>query len=200
MAFIKVDSKDIKTIHLLEKLGFNYIGCQYKISVRLEKAYDIPHYKHFYLKKVEKSDVRAIEGISKIAETTFVTDRYYIDPEIERGLSGKRYKNWLINSFKDESYETYKYCFKSNNKIAGFLMIKREESEINLALGGVAPRLKGVGIYLSLLIEYLNRYYLGGEKSVYGLSSGLNIDVFNMYNYLGFSIVDQKVVLRKIYK
>ncbi|GAH77397.1 unnamed protein product, partial [marine sediment metagenome] len=162
--------------------------------------YDISYYKHFYLKKVEKSDTRVIEEISKIAETTFVTDRYCIDPKIKRGLSGKRYKNWFINSFNDESYETYKYCFKSNNKIAAFLMIKREKSEIYLALGGVAPQAKGVGIYLNLLIEYLNMCYKEGQKSFFTHISGLNIDVFNIYNYLGFKIIDQKSVLRKIYE
>lgn len=200
LVFIKVNSEDIKTIHFLEKLGFNYMECKYKLRIRLQKAYDIPHYKHFYLKKIEKLNIKSVEEISKIVETTFVTDRYYIDPKIEKGLSGKRYKNWFINSFDDESYETYKYCFKSNNKIAAFLMIRREKSEIELVLAGVAPQFKNIGIFPSMLIEYLNMCYLWGEKSFYGFISGLNIDVFNIYNYLGFKIVDQKIVMRKIYE
>ncbi|TKJ17326.1 hypothetical protein CEE44_02210 [Candidatus Woesearchaeota archaeon B3_Woes] len=198
--FIKVDNDDIKTIHYLETLGFNYIEFQLRIEKRLVKPYTLPHYKNFYLKEIFKSDVDDIKNICKIAKTTFTTDRFYIDPKINKDFSGKRYMNWILNSLEDNTYKIYKYCFKSNDEIAAFLMVKKDKDKIYIALGGTNPKFKGSGIYLSLLIEYLNLSYLNKNKNIYTTITALNKDVVDFYNLLEFKIIDRKVVLRKVYE
>jgi len=200
LSFIKVDSLDIKTVHNLEKLGFNYIEFQFKIEVGLVKTYELAHYKNFYIKGVRKEDRLDIKNICKIAETTFTKDRYSIDPKIGKGLSGKRYKNWVLSSLDDDLYELYKYCFKSNDKIAAFLLVKNEGDKIYLALIGTDSELKGSGIVLSFLIEYLNTCYSKENKNIYTFISAINKDIFNIYNLLGFKIIEQSIVLRKVYE
>lgn len=199
-SYVKINSEDIEAIHTLEKLGFNYIESQCKLKNVMKKEYDIRHYnKVFKLSVVNEIDTEDIKSICNIAKTTFDSDRYYMDPLIDNKISGERYNNWILSSFKDEYYNLYKYSYRKTNEIVSFYMTRNTTDGIYLALQGLAPSMKGKGISLSMLIDYFNACFNEGNKLFYTMISGINIDALNEHLSLGFKVVDNQIVLRKFY-
>lgn len=200
MSFIKLNNRDFKKIHCLEKLGFNYMESQYGLKKILSEAYpSSPLSKHCLLQRLDYSDGNTISQIEEIITTTFDTDRYFLDPQLDKKYSGLRYKNWFLNSFHDKKYSTDAYISKKNGDVIGFQMVKNESDETYLMLGGVSKKYKGYGFIASLLIDYFNHVTSRGFKTVFSSISSHNIEVFNIYIYLGFNVVDEKIVMRKIY-
>lgn len=201
MSFIKVNNLDLEKIHYLEELGFNYMESQYEVKKTLTAPYKVsPFSKHCTLQVLEYSDKRTIEYIERIVTTAFDTDRYYLDPKLDKEYSGLRYKNWFLNSLNDQNFSTYYYMSNKLDEIIGFLMVKHESKGIYLALGGISNDFKGFGFYASLLIDYLNYAFSQGFKNFYSSISSHNLEILNIYIYLGFSVVDEKIVMRKIYQ
>jgi len=201
MSFIKLNNRDFEKIHYLEELDFRYMESQYKLKKRLTKAYkNSPLSRHCLLQRLDYSDEKTIEKIEEIITTTFDTDRYYLDPKLDKNYSGLRYNNWFLNSFNDDKYSTDVYISKKSGDIIGFQMVKKESDEIYLMLGGVSKEYKGYGFIASLLIDYFNYIFSYGIKTVYSSISSHNLEVFNIYMYLGFSLIDEKIVMRKIYE
>lgn len=201
MSFIKVNNHDLEKIHYLEKLGFNYMESQYEVKKTLTDSYKVsPLSRHCILQVLDYSDKGTIESIENIVTTSFDTDRYYLDPKLDKMYSGLRYKNWFLNSLNDKNYTTYYYLSKKQGKTIGFLMVKYELNGIYLALGGISNEFKGYGFYASLLTDYLNYAFSQGFKNFYSSISSHNLEIFNIYIYLGFSVVDEKIVMRKIYQ
>ncbi|KUL02511.1 MAG: hypothetical protein XE11_1734 [Methanomicrobiales archaeon 53_19] len=201
MSFMKVNNHDLEKIHYLEELGFNYMESQYEVEKSLAVPYKVsPFSKHCSLHVLDYSDTKTIENIENIIITAFDTDRYYLDPKLDKRCSGLRYKNWFLTSFDDQNFSTYYYTSRKQDKIVGFLMVKTEPNEVYLALGGISHDFKGYGFYASLLIDYLNYAFSQGNKKFYSSISSHNLEILNIYIYLGFSVVDEKIVMRKIYQ
>ena len=201
MSFIKVNNLELEKIHYLEELGFNYMESQYRLKKMLTAPYKVsPFSKHCVLQAVDYSDIKTLENIENIVTTTFDTDRYYLDPKLDKKYSGLRYKNWFINSLNDQNYSIYSYVSKKHDDIIGFHMVKQEANDIYLALGGVSNDYKGYGFFASLLTDYLNYAFSQGFKKFYSSISSHNLEILNIYIYLGFSVVDEKIVMRKIYQ
>lgn len=79
-------------------------------------------------------------------------------------------------------------------------MVKEESDETYLMLGGVSKKYKGFGFIVGLLTDYFNYSFSHGIKRVISSISNHNLEVFNIYIYLGFEIIDEKIVMRKIYQ
>jgi hypothetical protein len=200
MSFIKVKNHEFDKIHYLEEIGFNYMESQYEIVKILTVPYKVSTYsKYCSLRLLDHSDGKTVDKLTNIITTIFDTDRYYLDPQLDKKYSGMRYKNWFLNSLSDEKFLTYYYLSKKDNNIIGFLMVKMESNEIYLALGGISNNFKGFGFYTSLLTDYLNQVYLNGVKKIFTTISCHNLEILNIYINLGFSVVDEKIVMRKIY-
>jgi len=201
MSYIKVNSTELEKIHFLEDLGFNYMESQYEVKKIITEPYKTsPFSKHCLLKSLGCSDKEMIKKIEYIITTSFDTDRYYLDPKFDKKYSGLRYKNWFLNSLYDQNYLTNYYIAKRKGDLIGFLMVKNEFDKIYLALGGVSNEFKGFGFYASLLTDYLNQAFSQGHKTIYSSISSHNLEILNIYIYLGFGVVDEKIVMRKIYE
>ncbi len=201
MSYIKLDNRDFKKIHYLEELGFNYMESQYRLKKLLTKEYlSSPLSRHCLLQRLDYSDENTIEAIEEIITTTFDTDRYFLDPKIDKKYSGLRYKNWFLNSFHDKEFATDVYFSRKSRDVIGFQMVKEGTDETHLMLGGASKKYKGYGFIASLLTDYLNYALSQGLKTVFSSISSHNIEVFNIYIYLGFSLIDEKIVMRKIYQ
>ncbi len=201
MSFIKLNNQDFRKIHYLEELGFNYMESQYELNkIITETSPGNLLSRHCLLQKLDYSNQKAVDEVIKIVTTTFDTDRYFLDPKLDEKYSGLRYKNWLLNSFHDEKYVTYAYISKKNGNTIGFLMAKNEPDETSLMLGGVSVEYKGYGFMVGLFNDYLNYAFSQGMKTVYTWISSHNLDIFNIFIYLGFRLTDEKIVMRKIYE
>jgi len=201
LSFIKVNNHDLEKIHYLEELGFNYMESQFEVEKILAAPYNVSAFsKHCSLQVLDYSDTKTIEKIENIITTAFDTDRYYLDPKLDKKWSGLRYKNWFLNSFNEKNFSSYCYKSKKEDKIIGFLMVKHELKGIYLALGGISNDFKGFGFYASLLIDYLNYAFSEGNKKFYSSISSHNLEILNIYIYLGFNVVGEKIVMRKIYQ
>ncbi|MDE4907326.1 GNAT family N-acetyltransferase [Methanogenium marinum] len=201
MSFIKLNNNDFKKIHYLEECGFNYMESQYELKKVLTQTSPVLLYsRHCVLQKLDYSDLKAVDEVIKIITTTFDTDRYFLDPKFDKKYSGLRYKNWFLNSFHDEKYETYVYISKTKGDIIGFSMIKNESYDTYMMLGGVSEEYKGYGFMVSMVNDYLNYAFSKGMKTAYTSISSHNLDVFNIYIHLGFRLTDEKIVMRKMYE
>lgn len=201
MSYIKLDNRDFEKIHYLEGLGFNYMESQYRLKKVIAKEYpSSSHSRHCLLQRLDYSDKKTIKAIEEIITTTFDTDRYFLDPKLDKKFSGLRYKNWFLNSFQDKQFSTDVYISKKSGDVIGFQMVKEGTGETHLMLGGVSKKYKGYGFIVSLLTDYFNFSFSRGLKTVCSSISSHNLEVFNIYIYLGFSLIDEKIVMRKIYQ
>lgn len=192
MIFCKINSDNIKKIHFLESVGFNYIETQFHMAKRLKELYEMRRKIQYSL-----ADDKDICKILNIAYTIFDTDRYSIDPYIGKDISGKRYVNWIMSSLGEENYYLYKYTY--DNDIVGFHMIKLENKKAYALLGGVNPDYKGIGIGLEISLLLNNILYSLGIKEIDTHISAINTNIFNIYMFMKYQIKDVKTVLRKIY-
>lgn len=195
MLFTKIDISDIKKIHAYEKCGFNFIESQISIDINMRKKFEIRVPKDLVLGKIKNSD---IDEIMYIVKNSFDTDRFYIDPLIDKKMSGKRYENWFKNNIDNSDYDYYKIYSKKTSKILGFQMVINGNPSY-LALGGIHPDYKGKGLFAYLYTLLLNERFDKGEKKFVGAVSSLNIEIMNLNFYFGFKATDVKIVLRKIY-
>ena len=143
MVFVKVNGEDISKIHFLEQMGFRYIETQFHIQKRLTHKYDL----NVPIKIDLAREIDLVE-ILKIAKTTFDTDRYYIDPDFDKNISGSRYFNWINNNWYKENYFLYKFELYSN--IVGFAFVQQQDKIVYYLLGGVSQENKGLGIGLQM--------------------------------------------------
>ena len=201
ISFIKLNNRDYKKIHYLEERGFNYMESQYELKKVITKTSPVnPLSRHCLFERLDYSDKNTIDEVIKIITTTFDTDRYFLDPKLDKKYSGLRYKNWFLNSFHDEKYVAYVYRSKKTGDVIGFMMVRNESNETYLMLGGVSVEYKGYGFMVGLFTDYLNYAFSQGIKTAYTYISSHNLDIFNICIYLGFCLTEEKIVLRKIYE
>ena len=147
------------------------------------------------LSKIDESDV---EEILYIVRNSFNTDRFYVDPLIDKKISSIRYENWFMNNLNNPDYDYYKIYSKKDNKILGFQMVKNGNPSY-LALGGIHPNYQGKGLFGLLYAKLFNERFEKGEKHFLGSVSSLNIEAVNLNFFFGAKVKEFKIVLRKIY-
>ncbi len=195
----KVHIHELDKIHMLESNGFQFIENQLKLKINIKKHNTIvDSLPYSYKKVINQSHLNLVKSI---AQKTFVDDRFSIDTKLDSDFSGRRYVNFIEDSFAKHNENVYALWNNQNNEIVAFGSHKIvSEKEALILLGGVRHDLKLAGIGAIHDYFVLNELFAMGIKKVFTHISMRNKPVLHLQvNKLGYSIVDSYLIFRKVY-
>ncbi len=197
-ASCKLPIDQLDDIHLLEKNGFELIECQIRSAIDLRLPLEMRRSPYRFERVTTRSE---LDSVLEIAATTFVHDRFSVDPKIERGISGERYRRYVEQSFASKDEDVYRLFDPASGATVAFKTHRRlPNGEALLLLGGVQPQLQRLGLGVFNTYCELNQLRnLGVRRAITHISAG-NYHVFNVeIGKVGFRVLTTYAVLRKVY-
>jgi len=193
----KIPLENIREIQSIGRYGFEFIEFQLREKANLRKLF--PVFKPYKMELVTTSD--DLEIVLEIAATTFEHDRFSVDPLMEKNFSSRRYKEYVLKSFRANDEFLYKLFNSETGEILGFKTHKIVNgNEALMFLGGVANMYKKSPVPVINNYLELNELFHKGVKKVTTHISGGNYGVLNLeVKEFGYKVVNGFVVLRKIY-
>jgi hypothetical protein len=194
----KVPLEHVGDTHALESAGFHLIECQIRSSIKLRKLYDVSRFPYDFERVAGENDLREVLDI---AGSTFVQDRFAMDPALDPHISGMRYQEYVVRSFRSPDEAVYRLIEPESRRTVAFKTHRYvSNTEVLFLLGGVHPDFKKLG--LGLINEYFefNELIRKGIRRGTTRISASNYPVFNLeIGNLGFRVLATFAVMRKIY-
>ena len=167
----------------LESRGFRFIEMVLRPRIELLQA-SLPAHDALEIAPITAGDLAAVEDIAEVA---FSTSRFLLDPALERGLSGQRYRRWVRTSFANPAHQVLKA--EIDGAIVGFFVVEeRSDGTAYWHLTAIAPAFQNRGIGKALWRAMLRRHQQGGMRAVETTVSAHNTAVLNLYAQLGFRL------------
>jgi RimJ/RimL family protein N-acetyltransferase len=164
----------------LEAHGFRFIEMVYRPRFdRLEQ--EASPAAELVIDRALAGDLPALE---EIADLAFTTGRFHLDPQLDRALSGKRYRSWVRSSFANPDHQVLKATL--DGALVGFFVVEEADAAAYWHLTAMAPAFQGRGIGESLWRAMMARHRLAGVRAVETTISAHNVAVINLYAKLGF--------------
>jgi hypothetical protein len=194
----KVPLDRVSDIHALERSGFNFIECQIRAAMKLRKPYDVSQFPYDFDQVTREED---LQHVLQIAGSTFLHDRFRVDPSVASQISGARYREYVRKSFHSPDEAVYCLRERASGRVVAFKTHRYVGStEVLFLLGGVHPELKNAG--LGLISEYFEFNTLIGKGIRRGIThiSASNHSIFNLeIGRVGFRVLGTFAVMRKVY-
>jgi len=167
----------------LESRGFRFIEMVLRPRIELLQA-GLPAQAALEIAPITAGDLAAVEDIAEVA---FSTSRFVLDPALERGLSGQRYRRWVRTSFANPAHQVLKA--EIDGAIVGFFVVEeRSDGTAYWHLTAIAPAFQNRGIGKALWRAVLRRHHQAGMRAVETTVSAHNTAVLNLYAQLGFRL------------
>lgn len=194
----KVPLDDIARVHAMEAAGFQLIECQIRSAVKLRKPFDVSALPYEFVEVTREQD---LNEVLQIAGTTFVHDRFSVDPAIAPGVSGQRYQEYVLKSFRSPQEAVYRLMDRTTGEAVAFKTHRYvSSSEVLFLIGGVRSDLKTLGLGpVSEYFEFNELIRKGVRRGITHISAS-NYPIFNMeIGQFGFRVLTTFAVMRKIY-
>lgn len=133
-----------------------------------------------------------LEKALQIAESAFVSERFYHDPCLGPSLSGKRYKGWLENSLNNPAQEL-KYILHKENLIGFFLTEDKTDQDCYWHLTAISPEYQGCGLGKKAWTAMISDAAKRGMVSIKTTIAVRNTKVLNLYASLGFRFAEPQM-------
>lgn len=198
LIFSKVDSSNNELIRMFNSLGFYFVEISLSSIINLHKFSNDPIIhnllKDYVCLVARKKDKRFLFDVAK---NSFKKDRFHLDINIDNTRAGKRYVNWVNNSFKNNENI---YIFKDKKKKRlGFFIIKYiNDNMADLRLIALDNKYKGKGLGKLMYLKMLQFLKSQGIMKVVSQISLNNITVINIYAQLNSKFMKPLVVLHKV--
>jgi hypothetical protein len=193
----KVPLEQIAAIHALEKTGFNLVECQIRSMIKLRRTYDISAFDYEFLQVTREED---LGEVLDIASSTFVHDRFRMDPALGQSISAARYREYVLKSLHASNEAVYRLVDRAGRVVAFKTHRYVSSTEVLFLLGGVRADLKNVGVGpVSEYFEF-NELIRKGIKTGITHISAANYPIVNLeIGKIGFRVLATFAVLRKLY-
>jgi len=164
----------------LESRGFRFIEMVYRPRLDLLQQESSPT-SALVIDRALASDLPALDEIAGLA---FTTGRFHLDPFLDRGLNGKRYRSWVRSSLANPDHQVLKATL--GGALVGFFVVEETNETAYWHLTAMAPPFQGQGIGESLWRAMMARHRQAGMRVVETTISAHNVAVINLYAKLGF--------------
>jgi len=197
MIIARVELSNLNLINNLEKYGFTQKDVQATFNFRLNR--EIPLHKNNDLVFLDYSDDCYKEVIELTARSFDGYGHYFADERLDKEKCREIYVDWIHHCCKDSTISDFFIVAKFNNKVAGYLALKKKE-EVNGEfacglIGAVSPEFRGHGVFNAINIESLYRARLMGMKRVENNVLLTNFRVMKTYTDLSYNIIRSEVTL-----
>lgn len=182
--------------------GFTLVETQIKYSGTIS-AFD--YNDRFVRKLLPRITYKVVEGLSdaeeiagRITPGMFRTDRISLDPSFGPDKGCRRYRNYLLNSFRSGQNEITGIYF--DGELAGFEMYELKGETCWGKLGGIYPdsKVPGLGFLVACAPLLFTSERYGARRFVADVSSN-NMPVVGLYEYLHFRMEGMTYVFAKHY-
>lgn len=201
-AVVRVPTNRVDVNIKLAELSFTFIECQYRISKSLQSFdFSNPLVKRI-IPKIQFKEIRDRNDLeiilSQMTENMFSSDRITLDQNLGPKYGLRRYSNWLVTEFENNTSKILLAYYKNNP--VGFSMYRECCNNVEALLGGLFEKYQALGLGI-LTPSILFLYSLTGEehkfdKMITSISSN-NMPVIEWYNYLGFNLLNTTYVYVK---
>lgn len=198
---IKIPVSNLDALHALEAIGFQFMETQFHMGKSLNH-YETPKLLSRVIVPLKQQEIvknedswRAITNL--MTDNMFHTDRIYLDPKLTSGISCKRYKNWIIDSVKDQDSHLFVYYYKDNPIGISFIKIDKYKKIVYDLLEGIFEKYQNSGLGFSVFDCALKSYQGIGIKKLKTSISSNNPSILKLDLVFGYIIEDEEYVLRK---
>ncbi len=200
--YVKIPSDKAILVHYFEDQGFRFVEFQLKMIKRLpRKKYDTSLFNEI-IGLAEVGMNEDIEPILLLADESLNVDRVLLDPLVDPIVAKRRYRLYLLKSWRQENETLIRYYDKRNGWLIGFHSSLIIDAETRLGLlGATAKNVQGLGLGYGSECCLLNSWIdLGVKKFITHISLS-NFNIMGVeYKALDFKPRQTFVILRKIYK
>lgn len=197
MCSARVHSSDLGVIGALEATGYHYRETVLTPWLGLSS-----------IQALESDEVRAAasadcDRLAQVARAAFRTDRFHLDPRIDRRAADAVYDRWVRDWFAAHRGNARETVIDVDGKPAGFILydiVDAPEFERGpvaaIVLSAVDPELQGRGLGLTLWRGTMKRMQAEAAY-VTTVMTASNTSVFGLYVKLGFSFSSNEVTLHR---
>ena len=194
----KLAIENVAGIHTLESAGFCLLECQMRAKVKFRRPFDVAAFDYDF---IEVTDEKDLAEVFEIAGSTFVYDRFSMDPALSHDCATARYREYIWKSFRSPLEAVYRLVDRRTGRTDAFKThAYLSSTEVLFFLGGVRPELKNAGLGPANGFFEINELIRRGFKSGTTHVSAANHAIVNLeIGKLGFRVVDTFAVMRKLY-
>lgn len=186
-ATYRLSSNAFPIIHAIEREGFVIVDGVVDLSANIN---DMPI--GVVKDNIREAKVEDINNLKKIAEETFLLNRFYWDPIIPKDKAPFIYGAWVENSVIGKEADCV-FIIKEKEKIVGFITLEKKG---HIPLIAVASDFQGKGIAKILLNAAFTRFRKWGVKQINIETTFLNLPALRAYLAIGFIIVGSRFTFR----
>jgi GNAT superfamily N-acetyltransferase len=165
----------------LEGKGFRFIETVLHPKLEGLKKLNIPHQGLH----VAPSVATDLPKLSRIAESAFKNERFYVDPRLDPHLAGARYGRWVANTLGHPKQQLLK-VLDDEKLIAFFIIEVKADGNVYWHLNAVSPDYHGRGYGRRAWLAMIRYLDDNGHDAVSTTISARNIPVLNLYASLHF--------------
>lgn len=198
----RVEDQDTEKGRILTRAGFYVVECTVDPHTVLARNEALRRFKEcpesFLPEKwrggelttaiLDRASREESEDVLRIAEESFVADRFHIDKACPPGRAGLRYRYWTEDLLRDE--EVSFMVMKVRGHTAGFFAFKQDY----LILAGFARAYANSGLGDFFWLSVMKHLEQHGVTSVHTRVSLNNLPVVNLYARLGFKFRNSALV------
>ena len=198
LAFTRIRPDDVHLGEVLGGFGFYPAETTLQISMPLRRFTRI-HPNAAGRARLRPAEAADLPDIVAIAEETFTTDRFHLDPHLPASLADKRYVQWVERGFRDgDPLFVYESTGQSgtDHGIIGFYLIRGESGgEVDLSLAGVGSRYRRGGGGALMYEAVVEKCQEMGYRTASTTISANNLDVVNLFMRLGFVVRSARLTM-----
>ncbi len=184
----RINTTDITTIHVLESEKFQLMDIlttfTFKFRNRQEKIFDeLTNKNNIVIRPFKSTD---ITNLKEIAQESFSTDHFHMDPRFPKEKVDDLYAEWVNNCCNKNRADTVLVA-QCGLKTAGFITCKATKPHNYgvIELVAVHPAFQGVGVGSGLLKKALS-WFSKRVNEVYVGTQITNIPAIRLYQRAGF--------------
>lgn len=187
---MRIDCKDIPITKALGKAGYHITEITMQVTGVLPRLkIDNTQFNKYTFERADKNDYKVISDYSV---KYFNHGKFHEDPLIKREFADRR----NINMVNDITQKYTTYIGRMDQKIIGFMILNKKNTEVELLLGGLNPQ------YQHLSYSFWNRIFneYKGDKHIKKFTTNIsaaNIPVVNLYSRFGFKFSQASYGFRK---
>lgn len=193
----KLDSRRLAEIAWLQKRGFRWIETMYFPCLGDLQALPPAHADPSLALRAMRPD--ELQQVQLIAEQSFVTSRFFIDPLICRQRGAERYATWVRNSAADPAQQVL--VAEMGGELAAFFIVQEREADGRKSaywhLTAVAAAFQGRGLGKRLWRQAMGWHRERGCRQLRTAISGHNLPVLGLYGQLGFRFERAETTLHR---
>jgi RimJ/RimL family protein N-acetyltransferase len=173
----------LKESMLLEQRGFRFIEMIYRPRLSAVREATFPQ-DDLEISPATDGDLPTIE---QIAGSAFKTDRFHLDPRLDRDFADRRYRRWVRTSLQHPSQRLLKIS-EAGSIVAFFIVERFPDGRCYWHLTAIAPAMQRKGLGKRIWRAMIMRHGSEGIDRIETTISAHNVAALNLYAGLGFRL------------